>query len=77
MTMKEQLTKFFKRMEHYMGLTPENAKTFFHQAFGGLNLALQLVDNFDEEFDLITWWEEEWKPRFEDICYGGVKNEVR
>lgn len=72
MTMKEQLTKYFERMEHYMRLTPENAKTFFNQAFGGINFALQLINDIDEEYNLIIWWEEEWKPRFEDICYGGV-----
>jgi hypothetical protein len=65
--MKEQLTKYFERMEHYMTMTPEDAKIFFHQAFGGFSFALQLVDDFDEEFNLIIWWEEEWKPRLEKI----------
>lgn len=67
MTMKEQLTKYFERMEHYMTITPENAETFFHQAFGGINFALQLINNIDEEYNLIIWWEEEWEPRFEKI----------
>ena len=71
MTMKEQLTKYFERMEHYMILAPEDAKIFFNQAFGGISFALQVINDIDKEYDLITWWEEEWKSRFENICYGG------
>ena len=70
--MKEKLIKFWERKERYILNSTRQAdkQTLFSQAFGGLEFALENLDNWDEEAELIDLWNEEWKPRLEAKVYG-------
>lgn len=69
--MKEKLIKLWERKERYIinETCLENRKLLFHQAFGALEFAMQMLDNWDEESKLINLWEDEWKERLEAKVY--------
>lgn len=69
--MKEKLIKLWERKERYIinETSLENRKLLFHQAFGALEFAMEMLDNWDEESKLIDLWENEWKERLEAKVY--------
>ena len=69
--MKEKLINLWERKERYIKGTAEleNRKIFFSQAFGALEMAMAMVDNWDEEAELIALWNDEWKARLEEKVY--------
>lgn len=70
--MKEKLIAYFNRQMHHMDINPDGRPAYFSQAFGALDFALQVIDNWDEESELIDLWNEEWKPKFEAKVYGEI-----
>ena len=70
--MKERLIRLWKRKEHYIETATELAdcKVFFFQAFGALEMAMAMTDNWDAEAELIDLWNDEWKDRLEAKVYG-------
>ena len=69
--MKEKLIKLWERKERYIEDVAELAdrKTFFSQAFGALEMALTMLDNWEQEAELIDLWNNEWKARLEEKVY--------
>jgi len=69
--MKEKLIRLWERKERYIinEFLLENRKILFSQAFGALEFAMEMLDNWDEESKLIDLWENEWKARLEDKIY--------
>ena len=69
--MKEKLIKLWERKERYIEDSADLAdrKTFFSQAFGALEMALVMLDNWEQEDELIALWNDEWKARLEDKVY--------
>jgi hypothetical protein len=70
--MKEKLIKLWERKERYIinETYLENRKVLFFQAFGALEMALAVLDNWEQEEELITLWNDEWKARLEEKVYG-------
>ena len=52
-------------MEQY----PESKTAFLSQAFGALDFAMETVNNWDEETELIALWNDKWKIRLEMKVY--------
>ena len=69
--MKEKLIKIFERKERYMKSTTDrnDRKTYFSQAFGALEMAMDITDNWDAESELVDLWNDEWKERLEGLVY--------
>ena len=40
---------------------------FFHQAFGAIELAMTMINDWEKEAVIADKWEREWKPAFEKI----------
>lgn len=70
--MKEKLINLWERKERYIEDATElsTRETFFSQAFGALEMALAVVDDWEREDELITLWNDEWKLRLEEKVYG-------
>ena len=70
-SMKEKLIKLWERKERYIEDAIElvDRKTFFSQAFGALEMALAMIDNWEQEDELITLWNDEWKAKLEGKVY--------
>lgn len=41
--------------------------TFFHQAFGAAQFAMEILNDWEKEEVIVDKWEREWKPAFEKI----------
>ena len=69
--MKDKLIRFWERKERYIEQADnlESKKIFFSQAFGGLEMAMDILDNWDKEAELIDLWNDEWKARLEEKVY--------
>ena len=69
--MKEKLIELWGRKERYIinENQLENRKILFSQAFGALEMAMTMVNNWDEEVELIDLWNDEWKARLEAKVY--------
>ena len=69
--MKEKLIELWERKERYIinETQLENRKVLFSQAFGALEMAMAMVNNWDEEAELIDLWNDEWKARLEGKVY--------
>jgi hypothetical protein len=69
--MKEKLIKLWERKERYIinETQLENRRILFSQAFGALEMALEMLDNWDGEDELIALWNDEWKARLEEKVY--------
>lgn len=67
--MKEKLIKYWERKERQMEQSPEGKTAFFHQTFGALDFAMETINNWDEEAELIDLWNNEWKARLEAKAY--------
>jgi hypothetical protein len=69
--MKEKLIKQWERKERYIEDAPRyfDRMVFFAQAFGALEMAMAMVDNWDEEAELVDLWNDEWKARLEEKVY--------
>ena len=69
--MKEKLIELWERKERYIinETQLENRKVLFSQAFGALEMAMAMVNNWDEEAELIDLWNDEWKARLEEKVY--------
>jgi hypothetical protein len=69
--MKEKLIKLWERKERYIEDATELAdrKTFFSQAFGALEMALVMIDDWEREDELIDLWNNEWRERLEKKVY--------
>lgn len=72
--MKEKLINLWERKERYIinETFVENRKVLFSQAFGALEMALAVLDNWEQEEELINLWNDEWKARLEDKVYGNL-----
>ena len=72
--MKEKLIELWERKERYIinETQLENRKVLFSQAFGALEMAMAMVNNWDEEAELIDLWNDEWKARLEEKVYGNL-----
>ena len=68
-TMKEKLIKYWERKERQMKQSSEYKANFLSQAFGALEFAMETLDNWEQEAELIGLWNDEWKPRLEAIVY--------
>ena len=68
--MKDKLIKYWERKERQMDTFPEGKVAFFAQAFGALDFAMESVDNWEEEAELVDLWNNEWKARLEGKIYG-------
>ena len=70
--MKEQLIKLWERKERYIedAIDIADRKTYFSQAFGALEMALAVLDDWEREDELIALWNDEWKARLEEKVYG-------
>lgn len=69
--MKEQLIKYWERKERYI-MDQENLeyrKIHFSQAFGALDFAASILNDWDKEAELIDLWNNEWRQRLEDKVY--------
>lgn len=69
--MKEKLITLWERKERYIENATDVAdrKVFFSQAFGALEMAMAVLDNWDAEAELITLWNDEWRARLEEKVY--------
>ena len=69
--MKEKLIKLWERKERYIinETQLENRRILFSQAFGALEMALEMLDNWDGEDEFIALWNDEWKARLEEKVY--------
>ena len=69
--MKEQMIKYWERKERAIKNEEslEYRKVHFSQAFGALDFAMSVLDNWDEEAELIDLWNNEWRKRLEDKVY--------
>ena len=69
--MKEKLIKLWERKECYIEDFTELKfrVTFFHQAFGALEMAMAMADNWEQEAELVNLWDNEWKARLEAKVY--------
>lgn len=69
--MKEKLIKYWERKERYiMNATRREEKQInLSQAFGALEFAMEMLDNWDTEAELIDLWNNEWKVRLEAKVY--------
>ena len=69
--MKEKLIRLWKRKERYINEADnlESRKIFFSQAFGALEMAMVVVDDWDAENELVDLWNNEWKARLEEKVY--------
>jgi hypothetical protein len=69
--MKEKLITLWERKERYIENATDLAdrKALFSQAFGALEMALAILDNWDAEDELITLWNDEWRTRLEEKVY--------
>ena len=69
--MKEKLIKLWERKERYIENATElkSRETFFSQAFGALEMALAMIDDWEREDELIALWNDEWKARLEEKVY--------
>lgn len=69
--MKEKLINYWERKERYIeGATElKSRETFFSQAFGALEMAMTMTDNWDAEAELIDLWNNEWRERLEAKVY--------
>jgi hypothetical protein len=72
--MKEKLINLWERKERYIinETYLENRKILFSQAFGALEMALAVLDNWEQEDELIALWNDEWKARLEEKVYGNL-----
>lgn len=41
--------------------------TFLHQAFGAVQFAMAILNDWEKEEVIVDKWEQEWKPAFEKI----------
>lgn len=69
--MKEKLIRYWERKERYImnATRREEKQTNFFQAFGALEFAMEMLDNWDTEAELIDLWNNEWKARLEAKVY--------
>lgn len=69
--MKEKLIKYWERKERAIinESNLEYRKIHFSQAFGALDFAASVLDNWDEEAELIDLWNDSWRERLEDKVY--------
>lgn len=69
--MKETLIKLWERKERYIinETQLENRKILFAQAFGALEMALAILNDWEREDEYIELWNETWKPRLEEKVY--------
>ena len=70
--MKEKLINYWERKERQMEQYPEGKVAFFSQAFGALDFAMEMLNDWDEEAELIDLWNDEWKLRLEEKVYGNL-----
>jgi hypothetical protein len=72
--MEKKLIKLWERKERYIEGSTNIAdrEAFFFQAFGALEMALAILDNWEQEDELIALWNDEWKARLEGKVYGNL-----
>ena len=70
-SMKEQLIKYWERKERAImnEASLEYRKIHFSQAFGALDFAASILDDWDKEAELVDLWNNEWKLRLEEKVY--------
>ena len=70
--MKEKLINYWERKERQMSQYPQGKENYLIQAFGALEFAMDVLDNWNEEAELIDLWNDEWKARLEEKVYGNL-----
>lgn len=70
--MKEKLIGYWERKERQIEKYPEGRATFFGQAFGALEFAMEMLNDWDKEAELVDLWNNEWKLRLEEKVYGNL-----
>ena len=72
--MKEQMIKYWERKERAITneASLEYRKIHFSQAFGALEFAMETLNDWDAEAELIDLWNDEWRKRLEDKVYGNL-----
>lgn len=70
--MKEQIIKYWERKENAIMREKnlEYRKIHFSQAFGALDFAASIINDWDKEAELIDLWNNEWRTKLEDKVYG-------
>lgn len=73
--MKEKLIKLWERKERFIEdySVKEVRASFFHQAFGALEMVMAISDNWEEVSELIDLWDNEWRARLEEKVYGEMR----
>ena len=69
--MEKQLMKDWEPKERAImnEASLEYRKIHFSQAFGALDFAASILDDWDKEAELIDLWSDEWRERLEDKVY--------
>lgn len=67
--MKEQMIKYWERKERQIEKYPEGGATFLGQAFGALEFAMQMTNDWEAEDELIKLWSNGWLQRLEEKVY--------
>lgn len=68
----EKLINYIDTLYKWSVQTPNEAKTFFNQAFGAVQFYIIEHNLSGEEYtELETKWNETLRPTFEAIMYGG------
>lgn len=70
--MKEKLIAYFNRQLHYMDINLDGHQAYFDQAFGAVEFACLVLDDWDKESELIDLWNEEWRGKFEARIWGEI-----
>jgi hypothetical protein len=72
----EKLIDYIEMVLKWTKQTPQYAHTFFNQAFGALQFYIIEQNISGDKFaELETLWNEKYRPQFEEIMYGGAKND--
>ena len=70
--MKAKLINYWERKERQIELCPESGAAYLGQAFGALEFAMEMLNNWDAEAELVDLWSNEWKLRLEGKVYGNL-----
>ena len=71
----ETLTNYIENLLKWTRQTPENALTFFNQAFGAMQFYIIEHNLHNAEYTALeTLWNESYRPQFMVLITGGDKN---
>ena len=69
--MKAKLIRIWECKEDYIkrATNLDDRKAIFSQAFGAVEMAMAILDDWDAEDELIALWNDEWRARLEAFVY--------